>query len=119
MDMLYFGDTVPYSYPQAYKQGPYCDFNSACVYPPVGPVPNAACRFSSVPASYGSYALTPGACNGFFGRKPTRIKGTFYVIGDRYRSYITCMVWFVTDEWLKLQFYFHFRFIFSFFLTSI
>ena len=51
MDMLYFGDTVPYSYPQAYKQGPYCDFNSACVYPPVGPVPNAACRFSSVPAS--------------------------------------------------------------------
>ncbi|XP_061181784.1 paired box protein Pax-8-like isoform X2 [Saccostrea echinata] len=75
MDMLYFGDSVPYSYQTGYKQGNYCDFPSACAYPGMGSIPNTACRFSSVPSSYGTYPLTPGACGGFFTRKPTRIKG--------------------------------------------
>ncbi|XP_033750661.1 paired box protein Pax-5-like isoform X9 [Pecten maximus] len=73
MDMLYFGDTVPYAYPPSYKQGSYCDFNSACAYQNV--TNSGACRFSSVPPSYGPYSLPPGGCNGFFSRKPTRIKG--------------------------------------------
>ncbi|XP_056019513.1 paired box protein Pax-5-like isoform X16 [Ostrea edulis] len=75
MDMLYFGDSVPYSYQTGYKQGNYCDFPSTCAYPGMGSIPNTACRFSSVPSSYGSYPLPPGACGGFFARKPTRIKG--------------------------------------------
>ncbi|KAK3089026.1 hypothetical protein FSP39_000219 [Pinctada imbricata] len=88
MDMLYFGDTVPYAYPQGYKQGGYCDFNSTCTYPGVAAVPNTACRFSSVPSSYGSYALPPGACNGFFARKPTRIKGKETPNSQSHLSYL-------------------------------
>lgn len=76
MDMLYFGDSVPYSYQPGYKQGNYCDFPSACAYPGMSSIPNTACRFSSVPSSYGTYPLPPGACSGFFARKPARIKGS-------------------------------------------
>ncbi|XP_078317437.1 uncharacterized protein LOC111118493 isoform X4 [Crassostrea virginica] len=75
MDMLYFGDSVPYTYQPGYKQGNYCDFPSACAYPGMGSIPNTACRFSSVSSSYGTYPLPPGACSGFFARKPARIKG--------------------------------------------
>lgn len=91
MDMLYFGDSVPYSYQPGYKQGNYCDFPSACAYPGMSSIPNTACRFSSVPSSYGTYPLPPGACSGFFARKPARIKGSkqvllFFFLRDNYQT---------------------------------
>lgn len=79
MDMLYFSDTVPYSYQNPYKQGPYynCDFNNSCTYPSVGALSNA-CRYNSVTPSYGQYALQQANYASLFQRKPGRIKGMSY-----------------------------------------
>lgn len=80
MDMLYFGDTVSYAYQPSYKQTSYRDFTNTCAYQTVGPVANSACRFSSVSPPYGAYTFQPGTgCNGFFSRKPTRIKGILHL----------------------------------------
>lgn len=103
MDMLYFGDSVPYSYQPGYKQGNYCDFPSACAYPGMSSIPNTACRFSSVPSSYGTYPLPPGACSGFFARKPARIKGSKQVLlkkilRDNYQTVLISHFWKVKNR---------------------
>lgn len=109
MDMLYFGDSVPYSYQPGYKQGNYCDFPSACAYPGMSSIPNTACRFSSVPSSYGTYPLPPGACSGFFARKPARIKGIiqFLVIfwRDNYQTVLISHFKWKIDFSCKIHFY--------------
>lgn len=103
MDMLYFGDSVPYSYQPGYKQGNYCDFPSACAYPGMSSIPNTACRFSSVPSSYGTYPLPPGACSGFFARKPARIKGSkqvllIFFLRDNYQTVLISHFWKVKNR---------------------
>jgi hypothetical protein len=91
MDMLYFGDSVPYSYQTPYKQGfgyNHGEFNNSCAYQSVGMGLSdmAACRYSSIPAmssAYGMYAFQQANCANLFARKAGRIKGiykTFYHI---------------------------------------
>ena len=83
MDMLYFGDTVPYPYQGPYKQGfgyNRTEFNNSCVYQSVGMgLSNmAACRYSSIPSmttAYGMYALQQSNCASLFARKAGSIKG--------------------------------------------
>lgn len=112
MDMLYFGDSVPYTYQPGYKQGNYCDFPSACAYPGMGSIPNTACRFSSVSSSYGTYPLPPGACSGFFARKPARIKGIthfYHVFCWKCKSNCTHLALLLKIDIFSLEFYtFHY-----------
>ena len=90
MDMLYFGDSVPYpSYPNHYKQGFNYnpgEFNSSCAYQSVGVGMGdmGACRFNSVssmsPAYAGMYAFQQASCAGLFARKAGRIKGNIFSV---------------------------------------
>lgn len=84
MDMLYFGDSVPYTYQGPYKQGfgyNHGEFNSSCAYQSVGMGLSdmTACRYSSIPSAmssaYGMYAFQQANCANLFARKAGRVKG--------------------------------------------
>ena len=98
MDMLYFGDSVPYpSYPNHYKQSFNYnpgEFNSSCAYQSVGVGMGdmGACRFNSVSGmspAYGMYAFQQASCAGLFARKAGRIKGNVIFILLAFIKFIT------------------------------
>lgn len=84
MDMLYFGDSVPYTYQGPYKQGfgyNHGDFSNSCAYQSVGMGLSdmTPCRYSSIPSAmssaYGMYAFQQANCANLFARKAGRVKG--------------------------------------------